>query len=66
MWGNHSFKYRIMPPRRRPLYYDINHVAHHSENSDEDQPPPQFNDGVHPALMQFMVDTKRHFADAVS
>jgi hypothetical protein len=55
-----------MPPRRRPLYYDINHVAHHSENSDEDQPPPQFNDGVHPALMQFMVDTKRHFADAVS
>jgi hypothetical protein len=56
MLDNYSFKYRIMPPRRRPLC-DINCDAHHSENSDEDYPPPppplppQSHCGVHPALM---------------
>lgn len=67
MWDNYSFKYIIMPPRRRPLR-GISRDAHHSENSDEDQPPPPppFHNGVHPTLMQFMADTTRHFADAVS
>jgi len=67
MWDNHSFKYRIMPPRRHPLC-DFNQDPRHNENGDEElpPPPPQFNDGIHPALVQFMADTTRHFAEAVS
>jgi hypothetical protein len=45
-----------MPPRRRPLC-DINQEAPHYENGDYELPPP-FYDGVHPALAQFMADTK--------
>jgi hypothetical protein len=69
MWDNHSFKYRIMPPRRRPLC-DFNQDPCHDENGDEElpppPPPPQFNDGIHPALVQFMADMTRNFAEAVS
>jgi hypothetical protein len=66
---NRSFKYRIMPPRGRPLC-DFNHDPRQDENGDEElpppPPPPQFNNGIHPALVQFMADTTRHFAEAVS
>jgi hypothetical protein len=53
--------------RRHPLY-DINQETHHHENGDDELLPPRppFHDGVHPALAQFMVDTTRHFAEAVA
>jgi hypothetical protein len=62
---------RTMPSRCRSLCTN-NQDSRHCKNGDEDQPPPplppppQFNDGMHLALMQFMADTTRHFADAVS
>jgi hypothetical protein len=58
-----------MPPRHRSLC-EINQETHPYENGDEERPPPPppppFNDGIHPALVQFMTDNTRHFAEAVS
>jgi hypothetical protein len=58
-----------MPPRHC-LLCDINHEAHHYENGDDDlpppPPPPPFNDGIYPALVQFMADTTRHPVEAIS
>jgi hypothetical protein len=58
-----------MPPRRCPIC-DVNQDAHHHENGDEElpppPPPPPFYDGVHPVLAQFMVDTTRHFTEAIA
>lgn len=66
---NNCFDNRTMPPRRRPLC-DINHEAHRYENGDDDLPSPPssppFNDGIHPTLVQFMADTTRHLAEAIS
>jgi hypothetical protein len=59
MWDNCSFKYRIMPPRRRPPC-DFNHDPHPNENGEGElpppPPPPPYNDGIHLALIQFIVD----------
>jgi hypothetical protein len=62
-------KHRIIPPRRRPLY-DSNRVPRPEENGEEDlpprPPPPPFNDGIHPALVQLIADTTRQLAEVIS
>jgi hypothetical protein len=65
MWDSCSLKYRIMPPRCRPLC-DFN--PHPIENGEEElpPPPPPFNDGIHPVLVQIMADTTRHLVEAIS
>jgi hypothetical protein len=68
MWDNYSLKHRIMPPRRRPPY-DFNHDSHPDENGEElppPSPPPPYNDGIHPALIQFIADATRHITEAIS
>jgi hypothetical protein len=71
MWDNCSFKYTIMPPIRRPLC-DFNHYLCPDKIGDEELPPPPpprpplFNEGIHPALVQFMADTTKHLAEAIS
>jgi len=69
MWDNCSFKYRIMSTRRRPPC-DFNHDPRPDENGEGElpppPPPPPYNDGIHPALIQFIVDTTRHFTEAIS
>jgi len=62
-----------MPPRRRPLC-DFNHVPRSEENGEEELPPPPppplppppYNDGIHPALIQFIADATRHLIEAIS
>jgi len=56
-----------MPPRRHPPY-DSNHVPRPEENGEEElpPPPPPYNDGIHPTLIQFIADTTRHLAEAIS
>jgi hypothetical protein len=64
---NCSFKYKIMPPRRRPLC-DFNHDPRPEENSDEriPPPPPSSNDRTNPALTQLMAETTRQFAEVMA
>jgi hypothetical protein len=58
-----------MPLRRRPLC-DFNHVSRPEENGEEElpppPPPPPYNDGIHPTLIQFIVDATRHLTKAIS
>lgn len=62
-----------MPPRRRPLY-DFNHDRCAKENGEKELPPPPrpplppppYNDGIHPAFVQFIADATRHLAEAIS
>lgn len=60
-----------MPPIRRHLC-DYNHDRHPDKNGEEELPPPPpprpplFNEGIHPAQVQFMVDTTKHLAEAIS
>jgi len=69
MWNNCSFNHKIMPPRRRPPC-DFNRVPCPEENGEEElpppPPPPPYNDGIHPALIQFIADTTRHLVEAIS
>jgi len=59
--------YRIMAPRRYPVRNE-NYGNHRHGNRDDEfpPPPPPFNDGVHPALAQFMAETTRQFAEVVA
>jgi len=59
--------YRIMAPRRFPVRNE-NYGNHRHGNRDDEfpPPPPPFNDGVHPALAQFMAETTRKFAEVVA
>jgi hypothetical protein len=59
--------YRIMVPRRYPVRNE-NYGNHRHGNCDDEfpPPPPPFNDGVHPALAQFMAETTRQFAEVVA
>jgi hypothetical protein len=58
-----------MSTRRRPPC-DFNHDPRPDENGEGElpppPPPPPYNDGIHPALIQFIVDTTRHFTEAIS
>jgi hypothetical protein len=57
-----------MSSKRRPLYNSNQEAPHHENGNNELSPPPsppQFDDGVHPAPMQFMADTMTHLVDAV-
>jgi hypothetical protein len=58
-----------MPPRHRPPC-DSNHVPRPEENGEEELPPPPpslpYNDGIHPALIQFITDATRHLTEAIS
>jgi hypothetical protein len=69
MRNNCSFNHKIMPPRRRPLC-DFNHVPRPKENGEEELPPPPplppYIEGIHLALIQFIADTTRHLAEAIS
>jgi hypothetical protein len=68
MWIINVLMNSIMPPRLRPLC-DINQGANHHENGDGELPPPppspSFQEGIHPTFAQLMVDTTRHFTEAV-
>jgi hypothetical protein len=58
-----------MPPIRRPLC-DVNQDPRSEENGEEElpppPPPPPYNDGIHPALVQFIADVTRHLTEAIS
>jgi hypothetical protein len=56
-----------MPPRRRPPC-DFNHDPRPKENGEGELPPrpPPFNDGIHPALIQFIADATRHLTESIS
>jgi hypothetical protein len=56
-----------MAPRRYPVRNE-NYGNHRHGNHDDEflPPPPPFNDGVHPALAQFMAETTRQFAEVVA
>jgi hypothetical protein len=58
-----------MPPRRRPLC-DFNYDPRPEENNEEElpppPPPPPYNDGIHPALIQFIADATRHLTKVIS
>ena len=54
-----------MPPRRRSNVNEENEVPHYENNDGPPPPPPPYNEGIHPTLAQFMVDTNRHFAEVV-
>jgi hypothetical protein len=58
-----------MPPRHRPAC-DFNHHPRPEENGEEEPSPPPplppYNDGIHPALIQFIADATRHLAEAIS
>jgi hypothetical protein len=62
-------KYRIMPPRLLPLC-DFNNNPRPNENGEGELPPPPpplpYNDGIHPALVQFIADSTRHLFEAIS
>ncbi|XP_062171034.1 uncharacterized protein LOC133876803 [Alnus glutinosa] len=53
-----------MAPRRYPVRNE-NYGNHRHGNRDDEfpPPPPPFNDGVHPALVEFMAKTTRQFAE---
>jgi hypothetical protein len=57
-----------MAPRHYPARNE-NYGNHRHGNRDDEfpppPPPPPFNDGVHPALAQFMAETTRQFAEVV-
>jgi len=59
--------YRIMAPRHYPVRNE-NYGNHRRGNRDDEfpPPPPPFNDGVHPALAQFMAETTWQFAEVVA
>jgi hypothetical protein len=59
--------YIIMAPRRYPVRNE-NYGNHRHGNHDDEfpPPPPPFNDGVNPALAQFMAETTRQFAEVVA
>jgi hypothetical protein len=56
-----------MAPRRY-LVRNENYGNHRHGNRDDEfpPPPPPFNDGVNPALAQFMAETTRQFAEVVA
>jgi hypothetical protein len=56
-----------MAPRRYPIRNE-NYENHRHDNRDDEfpPPPPPFNDGVNPALAQFMAETNRQFAEVVA
>jgi hypothetical protein len=56
-----------MAPRRYPVRNE-NYGNHRHGNRDDEFPPPlpPFNDGVHPALAQFMAETTRQFPEVVA
>jgi hypothetical protein len=53
--------YRIMAPRR----YSVHNKNYENHRHDE-FPPTPFNDGVNPALAQFMAETIRQFVELVA
>lgn len=65
---NNCFENRT---RLRPRH-EVNQEPPHHENSDKELSPPpppqhpQFNDGIHPALIQFMADMMRQLVEALS
>jgi hypothetical protein len=56
-----------MAPRRYPIRNE-NYKNHRHDNRDDKfpSPPPPFNDGVNPALAQFMAEPTRQFAKVVA
>jgi hypothetical protein len=58
-----------MPPRRRSLC-NFNRDPRPEENGEEELPPPPprppYNDGIHPASVQFIADATRHLTEAIS
>jgi hypothetical protein len=54
-----------MPPRRRP-FSNFNHDLRLEENGEEELPPPPYNDGIHPTLVQFIANAIRHLIEAIS
>lgn len=53
--------------RRYPVCNENYENYRHGNRDDEFPPPPlPFNDGVNPALAQFMAETIRQFAEVVA